>query len=78
MSPDFFRGGNIDRTRVGFLLGDPGLGQVVNDRLGLYLQVAGEFVDANLICFCHSPLDFSFCSTLSSSDESAPAGEFST
>jgi hypothetical protein len=53
---------------VGLLLLDPGLGQIIDNRFGLYLEVAGELVDANLIWFRHSPVDFSFPSTLSSSD----------
>ena len=53
MLADFFRGGNIDGTRVRLLLSDAGLGQIVNDGLGLDLEVASQFVDADLICFCH-------------------------
>jgi hypothetical protein len=68
MSADLFGRGDFYGARVGLLLRDAGLGQIVDNRLGLYFQVARELVDANLICFCHSPVDFSFRSTLSSSD----------
>jgi len=51
---------------MGLLLGDAGLRQIVENGLGLYFKVARQFVNANLIGFCHSPVDFSFCSTLSS------------
>jgi len=52
---------------VRFLLSDTRFGQIVENRLGFYFQVARELIDANLICFRHSPVDFSFCSTVWSS-----------
>ncbi len=55
----FFRGGQFDRTRVSFFPGDAGLWQIVDNRLGLHFEVAGQFVDTNLICVRHSPVDFS-------------------
>ncbi len=50
---DFYRGGFIDRTRMGFLLGDASLGQIVQNRFGLHFEFAGQFVDANLRLFSH-------------------------
>jgi len=49
MFADFFRGGNIYRTGVRLLFSDAGFRQIVNDRFGFDLKVAGQFVDANLI-----------------------------
>lgn len=49
-------------------LGNAGLRQIVENRLGLYLEVARQLIDTNLIGFCHSPVDFFFPSALSSSE----------
>ena len=67
MGANFFGGSKIDRTRVGLLLGDAGLGQIVENGLGLYFQVARQFVNADLVGVGHSPVDFSFSSALFSS-----------
>jgi hypothetical protein len=50
---DYYRGGFIDRTRMGFLLGDASLGQIVQNRFGLHFEFAGQFVDANLRLISH-------------------------
>ncbi len=34
---------------------DASLGQIINDRFGLDLQVTCEFIDSNLIRVCHLP-----------------------
>lgn len=47
--------GEIERARVRLLLGDAYLRQVVDQDLGLDLQLAGQFIDANLICIGHEP-----------------------
>ena len=39
---------------MGFLLGDSRFGQEINDGLGLNLQLAGQFIDADLFDFGHS------------------------
>ncbi len=57
---NLFCGIELNRARVSLLLGDPGLGQIVNDGLGLDLEFAGQFVDANLIGFAHSPRKLRF------------------
>jgi hypothetical protein len=54
MGAYFFSGGYVDRARVGLLLGDASLGQIVDDRFGLDFQVTRELVDANLVWFRHS------------------------
>jgi hypothetical protein len=41
-----------------FLLGDTNLGQVLYQDFGLDLELAGQFVDADLVGFCHQPLIF--------------------
>lgn len=42
------------------LLGDAILGQKVDDGLGLDLELAGEFVDSDLIRVTHAALRFRF------------------
>ena len=81
MSTHFFRRSDVDRARVGLFLSDAGLGQVVNDCLGLHFEVAGQFVDADLIDVRHSSVDYSFgsspvCSApvVSAEDDSDSAG----
>jgi hypothetical protein len=78
MGAYFFGGPYVDRARVGLLFSDASLGQVIDDRLGLYFQVTREFIDANLVWICHSPVDFSFRSTFSVSDEPASSETAST
>jgi hypothetical protein len=53
------------------LLSDPRLGQIVDDGLGFYLEVAGELIDADLIWFRHSSVGFSSSSALFESTGSA-------
>jgi hypothetical protein len=50
---DYYRGGFIDRTRMGLLLGDASLGQIIQNRFGLHFEFAGQFVDANLRLISH-------------------------
>jgi hypothetical protein len=66
MRAHLFCRGEVDRTRVGFLFSDSGLGQIIEDRFGLYLEIAGQFVDTNLIAIGHSSVGFSFGSSDSS------------
>jgi len=63
MLPRKFRVLNVKRTRVRFLLGDANFGQILNQDLGLDLEFAGQFVDADLLGFCHQPLFFLFRSS---------------
>jgi hypothetical protein len=49
------RGLYFDRTGMRFFLGNAGLGQIVDDGLGLYLQLASQFVDSDLIRIGHCP-----------------------
>jgi len=44
-----FRGVNINGTGVRLFFGDARFRQIIEDGLGLDLEVAGQFVDANLI-----------------------------
>jgi hypothetical protein len=46
---------DVDRTRMRFFLGNAGLRQIINNCLGLDLEFARQFVDADLIRFCHCP-----------------------
>ena len=55
MLADLFRSGNLNGTRMRFLLGYSGLGQKINDRLGLDLELASQFINSNLIRIGHSP-----------------------
>ena len=50
-----YGGVDIDGTRVGLFLGNAGFRQIIDDRLGLDLELARQFVDADLIRFCHCP-----------------------
>ena len=50
-----YGGVDIDGTRVGLLFCNTGFRQIIDDRLGLDLELARQFVDANLIRFCHCP-----------------------
>jgi hypothetical protein len=73
MRANFFRRREVDRARVGLLLSDAGLGQVVDDRLGLYFEIAGQFIDADLIDVRHSSVDFSFGSSPTCSASAGPS-----
>jgi hypothetical protein len=44
---------HIERTRVRLFLRDADLRQVLDEHLGLDLEFPCQFVDANLIMFCH-------------------------
>jgi hypothetical protein len=50
-----YGGVDIDGTRVGLFLGNTGFRQIIDDCLGLDLEFARQFVDADLIRFCHCP-----------------------
>jgi hypothetical protein len=50
MLADFLRDIHRDGTGVGLLFGDPVSGQKINNRFGLYFQLAGQLVDSDLIC----------------------------
>jgi hypothetical protein len=50
-----FSGVNINGTGVRLFFFDAGFRQIIYDCLGLDLEVAGQFVDANLICVWHRP-----------------------
>jgi hypothetical protein len=50
---NFFGSGQINRTGVRLFLGDAGLGQILDQDLGLDLELASQFVDANLIRVSH-------------------------
>jgi len=63
MGTHFFRCSDVDRARVGLFLSNAGLGQVVNNCLGLHFEIAGQFVDADLIDVRHSSVDYSFGSS---------------
>jgi hypothetical protein len=41
------------------LLGDSRFRQVINDRLGLDLQLSGQFIDSDLFDFAHSSRGYS-------------------
>jgi hypothetical protein len=76
MRAHFLRGGEVDRARVSLFLVDASLGQIVDDRLGLHFEIAGEFVDADLIGVRHSSVDYSLgsspvCSAPAWEDDSA-------
>jgi hypothetical protein len=51
----FYRGFYFDRTGVRFFLGNAGLGQIIDDGLGLDLELASQFVDSDLIRIGHCP-----------------------
>lgn len=63
MFADFFRGGEFNRTGVSLLFGDANFGEIVDDGLRLDFEVAGQFVDADLIDVRHSSVDYSFGSS---------------
>jgi hypothetical protein len=50
----FLRNVHRNRTRVRFLFRDAEAGQKINNRLGLDLQLAGQFVDSDLVCVAHA------------------------
>ncbi len=49
----FFGGGDFNRAGVSLFFGDANFREIVEDRLSLDLEVAGQFVDANLIGVGH-------------------------
>jgi len=44
---------DVDRARVRLFLCDADLGQIINQHLGLDFQLAGQFINSDLICFSH-------------------------
>jgi len=50
----FFRNVGRNRTGVRLFFRDSETGQKINDRFGLDLQFAGQFVDSNLIRVAHA------------------------
>jgi len=78
MRPDYFGRGHINGARMGLLFGNPRFGQIVNNRFGLYLEVAGELIDADLIWFRHYSVGFSSSLALFESAASALAGTLSS
>jgi hypothetical protein len=55
MLAHLYRGFHLDRAGVRFLLGDAGFGQIVNDGLCLYFELASQFVDSDLVRIGHCP-----------------------
>lgn len=55
MLAHFYSGFYIDRAGMRFFLGNAGLGQIINDGLGLDLELARQFVDSDLIRIGHCP-----------------------
>ena len=55
MLAHFYSGFHFDRTGMRFFLGNAGLGQIINDGLGLDLEFASQFVDSDLIRIGHCP-----------------------
>ena len=51
---NLFRGVRRDRAGVRLFFRDPVLGQKVNDRLGLDLQLPGQLVNSDLVCLAHA------------------------
>jgi hypothetical protein len=49
---------DIDRARMGLFFGDADLGQIIDQHLGLDLELSSQFINPDLICVCHQPL---FC-----------------
>jgi len=47
---------DVDRAGMGFLFGDAYLGEVLDQNLGLDLELPRQLVNPNLICFWHPPL----------------------
>ena len=45
---------DVNRTRMRFLFVDADLGKIVDQHLGLDFELAGQFVDSDLICVWHS------------------------
>lgn len=50
----FLRDVRRNRARVGLLFRNAVAGQKINNRLGLYLKLAGQLVDSDLVCVCHA------------------------
>jgi hypothetical protein len=50
-----YRGGYFNGTGVRFFLGYASLGQIVNNRFCLDLELASQFINTNLIRICHCP-----------------------
>jgi hypothetical protein len=55
MLAHLYRGFYLDRAGMRFFLGNAGLGQIVDDGLGLDLEFARQFVDSDLIRIGHCP-----------------------
>jgi hypothetical protein len=53
MLAHLFGSGNVNRAGVRFLFRYAGLRQIVDDCFCLDLQLAGQFVDSDLIRVCH-------------------------
>ncbi len=43
---------------MGLFFGDADLGQIIDQHLGLDLELSSQFINPDLICVCHQPL---FC-----------------
>jgi hypothetical protein len=55
MFAHFYRGGYFNGTGMRFFLGYASLGQIVNNRFCLDLELASQFINTNLIRICHCP-----------------------
>jgi hypothetical protein len=64
MLANFLGSGQFNGAGMRLFFGDASLGQIINDRLGLDLQVTCEFIDSNLIRVCHLPRDLLFLAIL--------------